>query len=939
MDRRPGRYDGRYDGRRGARDPRERSPPPARGYSNSRDRHDGHRAEDRSRYGSERRESEAPSSRASSRYPNDRGQYGQPSRPSGQSAALPEPTVNREAGALIPVSEVKPTGTAGQAIRVHVNHFALLSLPTIRVFEYEIVMAVSPLPGKPAPTKISKDTKMMLFSMAKARGLWRDNFVFDGEGAGWSISELCPPSESRSTTLTLPGKQERGASITVRNKGALNVKGLVDYLTGGGGPIPANRDDLRSVTNALNAVYRHVAIERSVAEEPIYCVTPSAFFTRSREVSKTLPSTAGVLEAIRGFYQRISLAFGRLSLNVDVCTTAFYVPDNSMVNVAAAFTNTPPGPQLERLPPLAFEKMRGIYFCVRHLDKPDGKTFKFRVNNISPQGAEATTFEIEDPMTSTTSKTTVQQYFARKYHVHLQLPKLPLLVTRKGSFPMEVCWTAPGERYKEPLQGAETSDFIQFATSPAFIRRGHIDGNIRELKWHERAIPYSMGLAVQNQMLNLPARVLRAPVVEYGNRPAGDVSTGKWNLRGLKLKVACGFRAWGVLYFPQHSQRTAGDRELQNFCEAFQKAIFDLGISVPGKLPAFLKANPDGNIHEAVKDILQKVPNGFDGQNADLIVVLAHEKMHPGLYKAVKHACEVDFGVPCQYLLVDKCLNQKGQLQYLANVGMKVNAKLGGATCVVKEPLFDRPFMMLGADVTHPSPGELRRENPPPSVAALVGSWDRHGSQFTSVATAQDATHELIKDLRAMAEELLERFRSKNSRFPGAVIYWRDGISEGQIPALMSTEVQALKAALQKCGSCKLTVVNCVKRHHTRIFPRDRNEAADKLGNVRPCTVVESGAQGKDIFAVTQSALQGTCRPTRYQVLLDEQNLSADDFQRLVTNGCFNYARATRSVSLVSATYYADQVAERAKNHLGTVNGQLTHRDINNALKYTMWWQ
>ena len=824
-------------------------------------------------------------------------------------------------------------------MRVLTNHFTLLSLPTLKVFEYEIVVSVAPLPGRPAPNKIAKETKMMVFNLAKAKGLWQDNFVFDGEGTGWSIRELCPPSESRSTTLSLPGRTPRDASVSVRNKGALNFKSLVDHLAGGGGPIPEGREDLRSVTNALNAVYRQVAMERSVAEEPIYCVTPSAFFTRSREVSKPLPSTAGVLEAIRGFYQRISLAFGRLSLNVDVCTTAFYVPDNCMVNVAAAFSNTPPGPQLEQLPPGAFEQMRGMYFCVRHLERSDDRVVKYRVNNISSQGANANSFDLMDPMTGTTSTTTVEQYFARKYKVYLKLPKLPLLVTKKGSFPMEVCWTAPGERYKEPLQGAETSDFIQFATSPAYTRKGHIDANIRELKWHERATPYAMGLAVQNQMLNLPARVLRAPVVEYGNRPAGDVSTGKWNLRGMKLKAACGFRAWGMLYFPPYGQRTAGDRELQDFCEAFRGAMFDLGISVPGKLPAFLKANSEGNIQEAVQTLLRKVPNGFDGKKADLLVVLAHEKMPTGLYKAVKHACETDFGVPCQYLVVEKALNQKGQLQYLANVGMKVNAKLGGATCAVREPLFDKAFMMLGADVTHPSPGELHRENPPPSVTALVGSWDRFGSQFTSVATAQEGTVELIKDLRVMAETVLDRFHRKNNCFPGAVIYWRDGISDGQIPAFMSTEVPALKAALQKCGPCKLTVVNCVKRHHTRIFPRDRNEAADRLGNVRPCTVVESGMKGKDIFTVTQSALQGTCRPTRYSVLLDEQNLSADDFQRLVMNGCFNYARATRSVSLVSAVYYADQVAERAKNHIGTVNGQLTKKDLHRDLAYTMWWQ
>ncbi len=57
---------------------------------------------------------------------------------------------------------------------------------------------------------------------------------------------------------------------------------------------------------------------------------------------------------------------------------------------------------------------------------------------------------------------------------------------------------------------------------------------------------------------------------------------------------------------------------------------------------------------------------------------------------------------------------------------------------------------------------------------------------------------------------------------------------------------------------------------------------------------------GKDL--VSQAVLQGTARPTRYLVLLDENKLSVDDFQRLTNNLCWNYARATKAVGLVVRT-------------------------------------
>lgn len=75
-------------------------------------------------------------------------------------------------------------------------------------------------------------------------------------------------------------------------------------------------------------------------------------------------------------------------------------------------------------------------------------------------------------------------------------------------------------------------------------------------------------------------------------------------------------------------------------------------------------------------------------------------------------------------------------------------------------------------------------------------------------------------------------------------------------------------------------------------------ERGDKLGNVLPGTIIEN-IGGKDFFLVSQVVLQGTARPTRYVKLLDENDLTADDLQRVTNNLCWNYARATKAVGLV----------------------------------------
>lgn len=61
--------------------------------------------------------------------------------------------------------------------------------------------------------------------------------------------------------------------------------------------------------------------------------------------------------------------------------------------------------------------------------------------------------------------------------------------------------------------------------------------------------------------------------------------------------------------------------------------------------------------------------------------------------------------------------------QYCSNVCMKVNAKLGGATCFLDKgdhPLFGKEAsIIVGADVSHPAPGINKA-----SFASMVGSTD-----------------------------------------------------------------------------------------------------------------------------------------------------------------------------------------------------------------------
>jgi eukaryotic translation initiation factor 2C len=146
-------------------------------------------------------------------------------------------------------------------------------------------------------------------------------------------------------------------------------------------------------------------------------------------------------------------------------------------------------------------------------------------------------------------------------------------------------------------------------------------------------------------------------------------------------------------------------------------------------------------------------------------------------------------------MLVEKSLQGRSTQQYLANIGLKVNAKLGGVNSIIREPLFEKSrWMMMGGDTSHPSPGQLRMNPPPPSFAAVCGSYDKYCSKYTAVATAQGGKEQLISGFEDLARELLRRFKEKNNgQMPDSIMYYRDGLSEGEFNQIMAVEAEPLR--------------------------------------------------------------------------------------------------------------------------------------------------
>ena len=95
------------------------------------------------------------------------------------------------------------------------------------------------------------------------------------------------------------------------------------------------------------------------------------------------------------------------------------------------------------------------------------------------------------------------------------------------------------------------------------------------------------------------------------------------------------------------------------------------------------------------------------------------------MYKQIKKLGDVDYGISTVCVLGEKKkFYMLRAAQYYANVALKVNLKLGGINHTLRNhtSLYETT-MVIGIDVTHPSPGPTKKTAP--SVAAMVASIDK----------------------------------------------------------------------------------------------------------------------------------------------------------------------------------------------------------------------
>ncbi|CAC5380454.1 ELF2C [Mytilus coruscus] len=711
----------------------------------------------------------------------------------------PQPTVPRADF----ISPARPNhGTDGKPILLRANHFQV-RIPKGVIHHYDIAIT----PDK-CPRRVNREIVETMVTAYSQKIFNGQKPVFDGRKNLYSRDPLPIGRDRVELEVTLPGEgKDRVFKVAIKWCAQVSLFALEEALEGRVRPIPTD------VTNALDVIMRHL---------PSLTYTPvgRSFFPHQKSVR---PS------------------HWKMMLNIDVSATAFYKAQPviefmcEVLDIKDVHEQKRPLTDSQRV---KFTKeIKGTYGLKVEITHCGTMRRKYRVCNVTRRPAQTQSFPLQLE-SGQTVECTVARYFLERYKMKLQYPHLPCLQVgqeQKHTYlPLEVCNIVGGQRCIKKLTDMQTSTMIKATARSAPDREKEINNLVQKADFNKDPYLQTFGISVSYQMTEVRGRVLPPPRIEYGGRikSAAVPNQGVWDMRGKQFYSGMEIKVWAIACFAP--QRTVREDALRNFTQQLQRISNDAGMPILGQ-PCFCKyaTGPD-----QVEPMFRYLKNTYQG--LQLIVVVLPGKTP--VYAEVKRVGDILFGLATQCVQA-KNVN-KTTPQTLSNLCLKINVKLGGINNIllpsIRPAVFREPVIFLGADVTHPPAGDASK----PSIAAVVGSMDAHPSRYSATVRVQQHRQEIIQELSSMVRELLIQFYKATRFKPTRIIFYRDGVSEGQFQQVLYHELRAVREACMKLEigyQPGITFIVVQKRHHTRLFCADRKDQIGRSGNIPAGTTVDVG--------------------------------------------------------------------------------------------------
>ncbi|KAK5819340.1 hypothetical protein F383_20383 [Gossypium arboreum] len=830
-------------------------------------------------------------------------------------------------------------GTSGRKISLLANHFKVSVNAPDAVF-YQYTVTVSSEDSRVVESKrIGRKLVDKLYQTYSSE-LAGKRFAYDGEKSLYTVGPL--PQNKFEFTIVLEdsftkwspvadgGPAETGKR-TKRSFQSKTYKVELSYSA----KIP-----LKSISLALKGVQSDnstqdalrvldIILRQQAAERGCLLVRQSFF----QDDSRNYVDLGGGVLGLRGFHSSFRPTQGGLSLNMDVSTTMILRP----------------GPVFEFLKQnLNLNDERFWLKARRMLKNMRIKTIhsnmEFKITGLS----EKPCCELYFPMKVKnggcgevrTVEITVYEYFTKHCGIELtysaDMPCLDVGKPKRPNYlPLELCSLVSLQRYTKALTTNQRATLVERSRQKPRERIQILTDALKNNKFNENLVLSACEISIGRQLTEVEGRILETPRLKVGNHEDCIPRNGRWNYNNKRFLDPKKIERWIAVNFSARCDLSQISRDLISCARNKGIEMERPHTLIEEERHQAAKAGPAARVEAMFDQIIAKLP----GPPEFILCVLPVRK-NSDIYGPWKKKCLCDMGIATQCISPGKINDQ-----YLTNVLLKINSKLGGINSLleIEKPsilplLKDTPTLILGMDVSHGSPGR----SDVPSIAAVVGSlhWPLISRYRASVRT-QSPKMEMIEALYKpspdgkvddgiIRELLVDFYKTSGNRKPKQIIVFRDGVSESQFNQVLNIELEQIIKSYQFLGESdvpKFTVVVAQKNHHTKLFQANAPE------NVPPGTIVDTKIvhpRNYDFYMCAHAGMIGTSRPAHYHVLLDEIGFSPNDLQNLIHCLSYVYQRSTAAVSIVAPICYAHLAAYqmgqflKLDEHSETSSGNVT---------------
>ncbi|CAF0783262.1 unnamed protein product [Didymodactylos carnosus] len=855
-------------------------------------------------------------------------------------------------------------GIIGQPISLYVNHFPAILSSKLRCYHYDIDIKSKLQREKLLDKKLKQDRVVRIPKDIGQRVFvqWRNDYVsqatntesganrsqlygiiFDGKQNIYTCEKLENidenPSDFQVDVMNNRNVRETFIVQLKLVRSNINMSLLQEYASGHSS---LTVHDVQDQFQIMDILFRQGRLE--------FNFTPlnRSYFDLNTNGNRVADLTNGQ-ELWRGFFQTFRYSGKQLALNVDTSNAVFYKQQTVLDFIYETYSSRNDSRSSgyssgrgrggggyrgrgayhggeQRQQPFDIEqclrdnkhnieqKLKGLKIITQYLgyeksdwilklgETPDLEKFSLTLTNGQKQ------------------LISVRDYFKRT-HPKVQLNYLPCIITRKNNaLPIELCIIVRQPVVKK-LDPDITSQIIRHTAVSAPERREMILNKVKSASYVNDPFlkKWQVGLTTTDTP-KIEGRVLPSPDINYGanRRLSGTniVRRGEWNMENFTFYSPAVIRNWAVLNLTHMYEQEVYDY----FCQMMNMAK-KLGLNITNAEWVDYESCPNDtnlrNVENALTSLVKR-----NNQSLQLILCIINRKSSEP-YGTIKRLCDQKFGIVTQ--CIQKINVTKKNPQTMANIFLKINPKLGGINSSISSIFpFDKSqggIMIVGADVSHAASSDNY------SVAAIVASTDSYPAHYYVEICLQKhpkggKSLEMIVNLRLMFANCLKCYRAKNKSLPSIIIFYRDGVSEGQFNIVLRTELLLMQQACQDVDRSyrpKITVIIVQKRHHTRLFPVNSIDECGRSKNIPPGTCVDqyiTTPSNFDFYLCSHFGIQGTSRPTHYYVIFDENNFNFDKIQMLTYKLCHTYARATRSVSIPAPVYYAHLAAFRGRVYI-----------------------